>query len=176
MKNENDGKEAGVTNCDSHTIKINKSEVRMSIFRLCNECAIIHGILPHYDFVPNLTGSAYTLDKFIKHTDYQALPGLLSIYDDPSYSNYENYCVSGLNSGSCTVYENAGVRNVNVEWFAGSQVGITYENGQPLCPADAIVVAWANKIDKIHPIPFNSDNWRTEPCAICRKLILAKHR
>ncbi|HLZ15578.1 MAG TPA: hypothetical protein VKQ08_00975, partial [Cyclobacteriaceae bacterium] len=85
----------------------------------------------------NFTGSTYQLGKFVKHTLPPTHSGLVSIFSDPSYSNYKNYIVNTVASGS-TEFDQ--YHRKNIIWYAARENGVSFLNGIPRNTTDIVKV------------------------------------
>lgn len=137
----------------------------------CHKCALT---LPTFSSIVevdklNLTGSLYQLSKFIKHTTPKVLLGRISVFDTPKYEGYRDYSVNTSASGSVEVDSNG---RTNIIWYAGSNIGVTYNSGRFECDADSIKVVLSHDGNKIHAFPVNSIAYDSKKCKICGKEIL----
>jgi len=94
----------------------------------------------------------YQFDKFLKHTLPSNQPGLVSVFDDPTYPTYENYIISGSSSGSTIVQPDG---NISMVWYAGRETGFTYNNGQLIHPNDGVKVVLHDNVFRIHAYPVD---------------------
>lgn len=135
----------------------------------CHSCAIRLGhITPLQTSTPDLTGNAYQFDKYLKHTMPAHYAGVLSIFDRPEYSMYQGYTVTGLLSGCCEI---DAVGRINMIWYAGHHVGMTFENGIYSCPDDSIKVVLHDDITLIHSFPANYQQHYINRCRECDSII-----
>lgn len=135
----------------------------------CYSCAIRLGhITPLSTLTPNLTGSAYQLGKFMKHTTPTNYQGKLSIFDRPEYQDYQNFTVSGSLSGCCEIDLYG---RTNLIWYAGRHVGMTFQNGIYYCPDDAIKVVLHHDLTLIHTFPVNWELHYIKRCIECDSII-----
>jgi len=142
----------------------------MSNIYYCHNCALNQKIItPLAAENYSLTGSVYLLDKFIKHTSPPNLNGLISVYNDPNYDQIKNYTVSTSASGSVEI-NNSG--KVNIVYYANSNIGITYKNGNFLSDADTVKVVYHNNALKIHSFPVDSFEYEKKKCKICDRDII----
>ncbi len=130
----------------------------------CHSCAVKLGLITP-TITTNLTGCDYQLEKFIKHTAPTGCYSINSVFDDPSYSNYRNYTISGSLSG-CLEIDGGGRKNLL--WYAGEQVGLTY-SGAFVIPASGVKIVFHDDDTKIHPFPFNPP--QVKVCKSCGTLI-----
>lgn len=137
----------------------------------CHSCALAQQIITPLDAsTMNFTGSAYQLEKFIKHTAPIDYNGVVSIFDTPEYSSYRDYAVSASLSG-CAQIDDRG--RTNLIWYADKHVGITYENGNYLLPADGVKVAFHDNQFTFHQFPTNIEAHYIKRCPICDRVIFA---
>jgi hypothetical protein len=131
----------------------------------CHECAIRHNLVTPIDAATqNLTGSNYLLEKFVKHTAPLQYNGIVSVFFSQDYSNYKDYTISGSLSGSLQIDDQ---HRKNLIWYAGRDIGITYENGIYRLPDDAVKVVLSEDPLRIHPFPVNFELQYAERCLIC---------
>jgi hypothetical protein len=129
----------------------------------CHRCAINRGVI-----VPcnptTLSGNQYQLDKYLKHTAPTSAYPINGIFDDPSYNTYKDYVITTLASGTVSQQDNG---RINMNWIAGSRIGVQIENGKPILDTDTITVVFADDDSRIHAFPTRSDKIRMENCCIC---------
>lgn len=136
----------------------------------CHECALLLGkYTPLANDTLNFTSSYYQLEKFIKHTIPINDEGIVSVFDNPEYEQYKQFIVTTSASGSVEI-DNFG--RSNIIWFAGYDVGITYENGLFQTTTNTIKVVLHDNELKIHSFPVESFNYETKKCEHCGKIIL----
>jgi hypothetical protein len=136
----------------------------------CYSCAIRLGhVVPLSTAAPNLTGSAYQLVKYIKHTMPVNYQGLLSVFDNPEYRSYQQYTVNTALSGCCEIDT---VGRTNLIWYAGEHVGMTFQDGKYYCQNDAIKAVCHNNQFLIHSFPANWDRHYINRCLECGCSIL----
>src|SRR5437667_12640777 len=82
---------------------------------LCWTCANAQG---YSMSVPSgsALASTYQLDKFMKHTQPRWVPGINSVFDDPSTSAYARYTITSLASGSVALDRYG---QASFIWYAG---------------------------------------------------------
>lgn len=114
--------------------------------------------------VGNLTGSAYQLNKFVKHTLPEETYNYNSIFDEKDYVSYENYTVNTLNSGSLEIDDQG---RKNFVWIADNNVGALYEDGEFEVSNDAIKVVLPYDENKIHSFPTGSAGIKSAECSNC---------
>jgi hypothetical protein len=131
----------------------------------CHSCAVrLRLINPIDATMQNLTGSRYQLEKFVKHTAPQEYNGEISVFFSRDYSAYRDYTISGSLSGSLQIDEQ---NRKNLIWYAGKDIGITYENGIYKCPNDAVKVVLAENPTGIHPFSINYELQYLDRCCEC---------
>ena len=136
----------------------------------CHTCARSLGLLTGMSTGSlNLTGNSYLLGKYEKHTQIPTGDGVVSIYDDPSYNVYHDYTISGCLSGSLELDSQ---NRKNLIWYAGQDIGVTYEDQTLVFPADTVKVVLPEATGKLHSFPVNSSNYTSSSCINCGKLIL----
>jgi hypothetical protein len=118
----------------------------------------------------NLTGTQYQLDKFIKHTMPTNLSGLVSVFDQSPYEKYKGYTVSGSLSGSV---EKDDKGRTNIVWYAGKNIGVTFDNGRFLADADTVKVVLIDNEVRVHSFPVDSFKLEKKKCANCGADILS---
>ena len=133
----------------------------------CHSCAISLGHLRCLG-TQNLTGSQYQLDKYIKHTAPTGTYGLNSVFDVGDYPSYRDYVIHTQASGSVEV---DGGGRVNVLWCAGKATGLTFTNGVPVSPTDAVKVVLHNG-PKVHAFPTGSMVFGSATCSNCGAAIV----
>ena len=139
----------------------------------CHTCALKLGIYapPADPASINLTGSCYTLTKFIEHTvpasgSYKKVS---SIYSDPTYDTYKNYYVSGSISGSLEVQSDG---KKNLIWHAHEALGPAYETGSFKFSGEAVKIVYPEDTGKLHHFHVDANNYALEVCANCGCTIL----
>ncbi len=131
----------------------------------CHDCAIRNNLINPIDAaMQNLTGSHYLLEKFVKHTAPLQYNGMVSVFFSQDYSNYKDYTISGSLSGSLQIDD---WNRKNLIWYAGRDIGITYENGVYKLPNDAVKVVLSEDPLRIHPFSINYELQYAERCLIC---------
>lgn len=137
----------------------------------CYPCAIRLGhVVPLSTKSPNLTGSAYQLGKYLKHTMPVSYQGVLSVFNRPEYTQYQDFTVSGSLSGCCEIDS---LGRTNLIWYAGRHVGMTFKDGRYYCPDDAIKVVLHHDVTLIHTFPVNYELHYIKRCAACDSYIPA---
>lgn len=135
----------------------------------CHSCALRLGhIRPLETTTPNLTGNAYLLGKFFKHTMPINYEGVLSIFDRPEYQEYQTYTVNGSLSGCCEIDT---VGRTNLIWYAGRHIGMTFDKGIYYCPDDSIKVVLHHDVTLIHSFPVNYELQYINRCLECDSII-----
>lgn len=115
----------------------------------CHSCGISLGhVTPSVS--GNISGNAYQLEKFIKHTAPTGSYAMNSVFDDPTYSNYRDYTVSGVYSGCLEIDS---YNRKNMVWYAGKQIGLTY-SGSFTVPESGVKVVLHHDQTKIYSYPF----------------------
>jgi len=133
----------------------------------CHDCVIRHSLINPIDTtIQNLTGSAYMLEKFVKHTAPLDYRGIVSVFFSQDYSCYRDFTISSTVSGSLQVDDQ---NRKNWIWYAGHDVGITYQNGIYSLPNDAIKVVLSDNPTGIHAFPVNYELQYVERCYLCGK-------
>lgn len=97
-----------------------------------------------------------------------AYAGVLSIFDRPEYSGYQDYTISGSLSGCCEI-DSYG--RTSLIWYAGRHVGMTFKDGLYYCPDDAIKVVLHHDITLIHTFPVNYQLHYINRCIECESFI-----
>ncbi len=141
----------------------------------CHKCALENGIInplypeqSPYTASVDLSGTPYQLGKFIKHTAPSGRPGIVSIFDDPTFKQYENYTITTSLSGCCEVDE---MRRINLVWYAGKETGIIFEDSRFKGPAIGVKVVLHDEENKIHTFPIDYENMNIQRCEICGQYI-----
>jgi hypothetical protein len=141
----------------------------------CHKCALEHGIIDPlypeespYSTSVSLSGTRYQLGKFIKHTVPSGRSGIVSIFADPTYQEYENYTITTSLSGCCEIDE---MSRINLVWYAGKEAGIIYKDGKFKGPADGVKVVLHDDETKIHAFPIDYENMNIQRCLICGEYI-----
>ncbi len=134
----------------------------------CHQCSALLG---HLNPVPNVnfTGSSYQLRKFIKHTIPTHQKGLVSVFDNGSYTAYENYIVSASLSGST---EFNSKHQKNIIWYANKDIGISYLNGVSANTANVVKVVLTHDTQLIHAYPIEADQLLFKKCSICQRDVI----
>lgn len=129
----------------------------------CHGCAAKNGWLP---VAPsNLTGSAYQLDKFAKHTSPPSAESfIVSIFNDSSYEAYAQYCVDTVISG-CVEVDGQGRRNI--VWVATREVGSLFVGGVLQGGVDTVKLVLPHDPAKVHLYPTSSAEIVSSKCTEC---------
>jgi len=135
----------------------------------CHECAIKLNLLSNNYPVTNFTGSSEQLRKFIKHTTPTQSYDINSIFNDKTYSNYKDYIVNTLASGSVEIDDK---NRKNIVYCAGKNIGFTYISGSIQIPTDAVKVVLYHNSYKIHSYPTGSAGFVNNVCDNCGKNII----
>lgn len=139
----------------------------------CHTCALIDGIYtpPCDPTLINLTGSAYTLRKYVEHTVEASgsHKTINSIYADPTYGTYKDYYVSSSLSGSVEVQADG---KKNLIWHAHQSLGPAFETGSFKFSGEAVKVVFAENTGKLHHFHVNANDYATAVCAKCGCAIL----
>jgi hypothetical protein len=119
----------------------------------------------------NLTGSPYTLTKFMEHTVPASGCGkyLSSIYADPTYDAYKEYYVNTSASGSLEVQPDG---KKNIIWYADKALGPAFETGSFKFSGEAVKIVYAENTGKLHHFHVDANKYLTKTCAICGGPIL----
>jgi hypothetical protein len=135
----------------------------------CHQCAIRLGLIAPIDpITQNITGSQYQFEKFVKHTAPTNYKGLLSVFFTQDFPQYQNYTINGTVSGSLQIDD---LNRKNLIWYAGRDVGITYENGLYKVPNDAVKVVLSDISTGIHAFPVNFELQYVERCLSCDRVL-----
>ena len=135
----------------------------------CHECAGAIGMVtPINSETLSLTGTSYQFDKYIKHTMPVSAAGKVSIFDDPDYEKIRNYTVTAALSGAAEIDSKG---RVNLIWYAGEGVGVTYRDGAYYATANTIKVVFHDDQYKIHTFPVGSQIEQMRECKQCGKVI-----
>ncbi|MGL1902535.1 MAG: hypothetical protein OCC49_10395 [Fibrobacterales bacterium] len=133
----------------------------------CHSCAVRVGIYNPIDTSSiNLSGTDDQLKKYIKHTAPDEFYDIVSIYDDPTFEAYSNYAISPALSGCCEIDNR---NRLNILWFAGKEIGLTYVNGDlQIDPNDTVKLVCSHNLRKVHHFPVTSGaNLLTKSCEEC---------
>jgi hypothetical protein len=117
----------------------------------------------------DLARTQYQLQKFIKHTTPENLAGLVSVFENPTYKQYKVYTVNTSASGSVEIDDRG---RTNVVWYAGNDIGITYQNGSFVTTSDTVKVVLHSNAYKIHSFPVDSFVYEKKKCEKCGRDIL----
>ena len=139
----------------------------------CHACTSKHGLYaPPVDpaFI-NLTGSPYTLTKFMENTIPASGLGkqLNSIYADPTYNDYKAYYVNASASGSLEVQPDG---KKNIIWYAGRDLGPAFETGSFKFSGEAVKIVYPENSGKLHHFHVDAHNYLTNVCSICGSPVL----
>ncbi len=116
------------------------------------------------NFIIDPLGSTYQQDKFHKHTVGSTQYPVVSIFNDPSTKQYEDYLINASHWG---VYIMDDKGRESIVLFAGKPTGITYINGQPELQTDSIIIVQSSESSKLHLYPISSTNFSTGNCEDC---------
>jgi hypothetical protein len=100
----------------------------------------------------------------MKHTTPPTSGGIVSIFDDPSYSAYATYSVDTAVSGSVEVDD---VNRTNIIWVASKSVGALFHRGVLQGYVDAVKVVLPYDGTKVHAYPTSSIELRASTCTDC---------
>lgn len=135
----------------------------------CHECAVRNGLVNPIDaFTANLTGSNYQFEKFVKHTAPNQYNGLISVFFWQDFPLYRDFTISGSISGALQIDDQ---NRKNLIWYAGRDIGITYENGVYRSPNDAVKVVLSENPTGIHAFPINYELQYVNRCLACDRII-----
>lgn len=138
----------------------------MSLY-YCYQCALSNGFVsPIETDILNLTGTAYQLDKYIKHTSPPAVPGLITIFDDPAYDTYQGYIVTGTISGMLEIDDRS---RKNFIWYGGHQTGFEYIDGNYIAPVSGVKIVFPENDQRIHAFPVAGISGLIYICENCGK-------
>lgn len=129
----------------------------------CHNCSVELGVVEP-EIPVTITGTSYQLEKYIKHTAPTGTYPINSVFSDPSYEMYRNYVVTTTMSGSAYIDDQG---RTNLLYFAGKEIGATYEDGQLIVPADTVVVVFHDNKWKLHGFPVDSSKFRPSNCLRC---------
>lgn len=137
----------------------------------CHDCSYARWGTRHSHSTTNLTGSTYTLGKFIKHTIPPTLSGnpIVSVFNNDDYPTYSSYVVNAMESG---ITEVDSLGRKNIIWYAGMDVGVLYSGSTFTASTDTIKVVLAHDSLKVHPFSVPSGPLLAETCADCGRLII----
>jgi hypothetical protein len=111
--------------------------------------------------------SQYQLEKYMKHTAPSGCYAINSVFDNPTWDNYQNYLICASASGCMEVDDYGRKRYI---WHAGSTTGIQYNNGQFESTCSGITVVLAENVSHVHAYPYNFHP-ESRPCAKCGRLV-----
>lgn len=117
----------------------------------CHECSISLGLITPQIPISSLTGTNYQLERFIKHTDPTGTYNINSVFNDPTYSVYKDYIVTGTMSGFLEVDDRN--RN-NLIWYAGKYTGVEYRDGVFVAPTNGVKIVLFHDESLIHAFPI----------------------
>ena len=129
----------------------------------CHPCAVANKIVIPAEFV-NLTGTAYQLEKYVKHTVSADSYQFVSIFDNPEYDDYSGYIVTGSISGMLEIDDYG---RKNWLWYAGRRTGALFVDGEYSMPASGIKIVFPEDDTKIHAYPVTSSPGTIHSCTIC---------
>jgi hypothetical protein len=133
----------------------------------CPECAVHLNLVNPIDAATqNLTGSNYQLEKFVKHTAPIEYHGLISGFFWQDYPLYRDFTISGSIAGIVQIDDQ---NRRNLIWYAGRDIGITYENGTYKLPNDAVKVVLSDNPTGIHAFPVNFELQYATLCLRCAR-------
>jgi hypothetical protein len=131
----------------------------------CHQCSVSIGLkLPSEPDTLNLTGTAYQLEKYIKHTSPTGTYQVNSIFDEPNFDSYRNYIITGTISGMLEIDDRG---RKNLIWYAGEQTGVEYRNGAFIAPANGIKIVLPEDSQCIHAFPIQGCSGTVYNCLIC---------
>jgi len=129
----------------------------------CHQCAISNKlVIPVEPFT--FTGTSYQLDKFIKHTAPTGIYQINSVFDDPTYTTYHDYIVTGTISGMLEIDDRG---RKNLIWYAGRETGAEYQNDVFIAPASGVKIVWPEDDQKLHAYPITYSPGAINYCQIC---------
>lgn len=131
----------------------------------CHECQVRLGLMSPANPI-SLTGTSYQLEKFLKHTAPTVTYLLNSIFDDPTYTTYSNYIVTGSISGYLEI-DHYGRKNLM--WFAGERTGAEYRNGIFHAPTNGVKIVLPEDDAKLHAFPIVASPNSVDYCKSCGK-------
>jgi hypothetical protein len=135
----------------------------------CHACAIRLGLVQPIDVtVQNLTGSNYQFEKFMKHTAPLKYAGIVSVFFWQDYPLYRNFTISGSISGILQIDDQ---NRKNWIYYAGRDIGITYEDGKYKLPNDAVKVVLSDNPTGIHAFPVSFELQYVERCPECNRVL-----
>jgi len=133
----------------------------------CPECAIRLNVVNPIDAATqNLTGSIYQFEKYVKHTAPIEYKGIVSVFFWQDYPLYRAFTISGSLSGIVQIDD---LNRRNLIWYAGRDIGITYENGIYKQPNDAVKVVLSDNPTGIHAYPVNYELQYATLCLGCSR-------
>jgi hypothetical protein len=136
----------------------------------CHDCAVrLRHVSPIDAAVTSLTGSNYQFEKFTKHTAPAQYNGLVSVFFSQEYPRYRDFTISGSLSGGLQIDDKS---RKNLVWYAGRDIGVTYENGIYKSPSDAVKVVLSEDPIGIHAYPVNYELEYFERCLECGRTLL----
>jgi hypothetical protein len=94
--------------------------------------------------------------------------GIVSIFFWQDYPLYRDFTISGSLSGSLQIDDQ---NRRNLIWYAGRDIGITYENGIYKLPNDAVKVVLSDNPTGIHAFPVNYELQYAERCLVCNRVL-----
>ncbi len=132
----------------------------------CHECAISLGLYTPSESY-NLTGTIYQLGKIMKHNQPTGtFPFLNSVYNDPTIQQYIDYHITGSLAGMLEIDQKG---RKNIIWYAGREIGVIYENGNYLAPADGVKIVLSEDPLRIHHYAIAGNPNSIQYCINCGK-------
>jgi hypothetical protein len=131
----------------------------------CRECQMLLGLVSPANPI-SLTGTNYQLGRFIKHTAPTGTYSLNSVFDDPTYTAYSNYIVSGSVSGYLEIDDYG---RKNIIWFAGEHTGAEFRNEVFIAPTNGVKIVLPEDDTKIHAFPLKASPGSINYCDSCGK-------
>jgi hypothetical protein len=128
----------------------------------CHLCSVAHLVTP--ELPVSLTGTPYQLGKYIKHTAPTGTYPLNSIFDDPTYTAYSKYIVTGTMSGFLEV---DGYGRKNFIWYAGENTGAEYQNGIYVAPTSGVKIVLPENSARLHAFPLLAQPSLINYCQNC---------
>jgi hypothetical protein len=136
----------------------------------CHGCAAARGIIGKPPSASDLIGTAYQLDKYIKHTVPDPKYNVQSVFNSTSTQMYATYILDSMAAGSVEIDQRG--RN-NVIWYAGQPTGFLYERGTIKLPEDGVKVVLTMSTGEVHAFPVVSQPIHGLTCADCRRPVLS---
>jgi len=106
----------------------------------------------------------------MKHTApcSSAIYPINSVFKDPTYETYENHIVNAAASGFLEIDDRG---RKNIIWFAGSQIGVEYNDSVFVAPTDGVKLVLPEDENKIHAFSIGSSPMQSTTCASCGRTI-----